>query len=307
MVNFMCRAFKGCMALCALLFTFFNAGAHATENGLTNYPVGVNTALNGLLPAPGQTYFYNYFQYYKAESFRGSNGKEAVPKFSAEVAVDAPRIVHTWNETLGPFNLSSGVIVPIFHVSTTVVGQKDIKNAVGDVIVHPLMFGYSNPSHNLFMFLAPFDMALPTGAYDKDRIANTGQNHLGFLPNWQTTWFPTAKTEISTSMTAEIYTENHDTNYQSGTVLSGELLLGYSVTDKWQIGIQGFYSKQVTDDELDGEKYLDGFRGQSAALGPQVRYTISPGVAVVAKYQHEFAVENRSKGDRFWIQFAFPI
>ncbi|MNP79333.1 hypothetical protein D3C76_1771450 [compost metagenome] len=84
-------------------------------------------------------------------------------------------------------------------------------------------------------------------------------------------------------------------------------MLGYSVTDKWQVGVQGFYSKQVSDDELDGEKYLDGFRGQSAALGPQVRYTISPGVAVVAKYQHEFAVENRSKGDRFWIQFAFPF
>lgn len=303
----MYKTSKGVVASCALISAMWATSAHSTENGLTNYPVGVNTALNGLLPAPGQTYFYNYFQYYKAESFRASNGKEAIPKFSAEVVVDAPRVVHTWNETLGPFSLASGVIVPIFHVSSTVYGQKDIKNQIGDVIVHPLMFGYTNPDHNFFTFLSPFDMALPTGSYDKDRIANTGQNHLAFLPNWQSTWFPTPKIEVSTGLTAEIYTKNRATNYKSGTVLNGEFGVGYSLTDKWQVGIQGYYAKQVTDDKLDGEKYLDGFRGQSAGIGPQVRYNISPGVAVVAKYQHEFAVENRSKGDRFWVQFAFPF
>lgn len=303
----MFKASYSLVGLCALVLTSMANDVLATENGQTNYPVGVNTALNGLLPAPGQTYFYNYTQLYRAESFRGSDGKASIPKFSAEVVVDAPRVVHTWKQMLGPFTLATGAIVPMFHVSSTVFGEKDVENNIGDVIVHPLMFGYVNEVHNFFTFLAPFDMALPTGEYDKSRIANTGQNHLAFMPNWQATWFPNPKIEISTAFTAEVYTKNHDTNYQSGTVLSGEALFGYSITDKWQVGIQGFYTKQLTDDELDGHTYLDGFRGQAAAIGPQIRYTVSPGVAVIAKYQHEFDVENRSKGDKFWVQFAFPL
>ncbi|MBE8599941.1 transporter [Pseudomonas sp. MAFF 301451] len=121
------REIKSFAVSCALILGLFIANANSTENGLSNYPVGVSTAFNGLLPAPGQSYFYNYAQYYKAESFRDSDGKKTIPKFSAELIVDAPRVVHTWNEPLGPFSLSTGVIVPLLHVSSTVYGQKEIK------------------------------------------------------------------------------------------------------------------------------------------------------------------------------------
>ena len=303
----MSKANHGLMASCVFLSAMSTHVAMATENGVTNFPVGVNTALNGLLPAPGQTYFYNYFQYYRAEQFNDSNRNSSVPKFHAEVIVDAPRIVHTWTETLGPFSLASGVILPIFHTEIAAGGMRQSKSDIGDMIVHPLMFGYTNDAHNFYTFLAPFDMALPTGAYDKNRLANPGQNHLAFMPTIMSTWFPTPKVEVSTAFTAEFYTKNHDTDYQSGTVLSAEGMVGYSLNEKWQVGIQGFYSKQVTDDKLDGHTYQDGFRGQSAAIGPQVRYNITPAVALVAKYQHEFAVENRAEGDKFWVQFAFPL
>jgi hypothetical protein len=55
--------------------------AHATENGLNIYPVGVNTVLDGLAPDPGQTRFYNYTQYYEASKFAGANGNSSVPGF----------------------------------------------------------------------------------------------------------------------------------------------------------------------------------------------------------------------------------
>ncbi|ROM53417.1 phenol degradation protein meta [Pseudomonas poae] len=295
------------LASATLFSGVFGLQSEATENGVTNYPVGVNTVLNGLLPAPGETYFYNYFQFYRAEHFNNSERNSSIPKFHVELVVDAPRIVHTWNQRLGPFTLASGAIMPIFHTEVAAWGMKQTKNDIGDMIVHPLLFGYSNDAHNFFTFLAPFDMALPTGAYDKNRIANPGQNHLAFMPNVMSTWFPTPKVEVSTAFTAELYTKNHDTNYKSGTVLSVEGMVGYSLNEKWQVGVQGFFSKQVTDDKLDGDTYLNGFRGQVAAFGPQVRYNITPAIAVVAKYQHEFAVENRSEGDKFWVQFAFPL
>lgn len=39
------------------------SSVEATENGQTSYPMGVNTVLNGILPPPGETQFYNYTLY----------------------------------------------------------------------------------------------------------------------------------------------------------------------------------------------------------------------------------------------------
>ncbi|MBV6659717.1 transporter [Pseudomonas yamanorum] len=291
----------------ALLSTLHLHLANATENGATEHPVGVNTSLNGLVPDPGQTYMFNYTLFYRAEHFNDANGKSAVPKFHVEMVVDAPRVLHTWEATLGPFTLTSGAIFPIFHQQLAIAGRQQTKNALGDIILHPLYLGYVNQAHNFFTVVAPFDISLPTGDYDKNRIANPGQNHVTFLPNILSTWFPAPRVEVSTAFTAEFFTKNHATDYQSGTVLSTEAMVGYSLTPTWQVAIQGYYSKQVSDDKWQGETYQNGFRGQVAALGPQIRYNFTPRSAMVLKYQHEFAAENRSEGDKVMLQFAFPI
>jgi hypothetical protein len=280
---------------------------YASENGQSSYPVGVNTVLNGLLPAPGQTYYYDYFLVYHAGQFNDGHGDSSVPAFRAHVIVNASRIVHTWETPIGPFTAASGVVLPLANINNAIAGNHEHDTAQGDVIVHSLFLGYTNDAHNVFGFFAPLDVLLPTGEYNKNSIANTGLNHYTWMPSWQNTWFATPNVEVSTGLTAEINAENHDTDYRSGNSATFDWMVGYSLDDKWQVGVQGFYSKQFTDDEIDGDTVLDGFRGQGSAIGPQVRYTISPGVAVALKWQHEFDVENRPEGDRVWFQFAFPL
>ena len=91
--------------------------ASATENGQISYPFGVNTVLNGLLPPPGNTQYFNYSLYYASNRFAGPGGGNAVPGFHLSVVAETPRVVHTWGATFGPFSLSSSAIVPIVIIA----------------------------------------------------------------------------------------------------------------------------------------------------------------------------------------------
>lgn len=229
------------------------------------------------------------------------------PGFHSEALVNAARPVHTWGATWGPFTLSSGVVLPLVHLHLDVPGASGSRTAMGDIIAQPFLLGYSNPSHSFFAFLTT-DVSLPSGAYSVNRLANTGVNYYAFQPNLSLTWFPSPGWELSTTMQVEFHSPNHATNYHSGDVVSLDYVIGYSASSKLQIGLQGYFLKQFTDDTVNGQTAPgDGFRGQAIGIGPQLRYDIGPGAAIAFKYQHEFAVRNRPEGDRLWVQFAFPI
>ncbi|QIE29762.1 transporter [Caballeronia sp. SBC2] len=297
------RRMMAVLALASLL----HLDAHATENGQISYPVGVNTVLNGVLPPPGGTQFYNYTLYYVANKFAGSDGQSLVPGFHLNAFVDAPRVIHTWNINLGPFTLSSGTIVPIFHLHVGSPGGTGNRTALGDIILEPWLIGYSNPSHSFFAFFAT-DVAVPSGAYSVNRVANTGLNTYALMPYLSTTWFPTPAVEISTTALVEVNSPNSATHYHSGAVAALDYLVGYSLNSKVQVGLQGYLLKQFTDDTVNGMPVPGGgFRGQAVAIGPQIRYMWSPAAGIVFKYQHEFAVRNRPQGEKLWMELSFPL
>ena len=93
------------------------AQAWAVEGGATQLPSGSNTVAPAVLPAPGETAYYNYTLYYHADSFKDGNGKDFIPGFNLNVIAEAPRITHTWETMLGPFNLSSNVVLAGNYVS----------------------------------------------------------------------------------------------------------------------------------------------------------------------------------------------
>lgn len=292
---------------CTAMVFFVSANSEATENGQTSYPVGVNTVLNGILPPPGETQFYNYTLYYSANKFAGGDGSSMLSGFRLNAFVDAPRVIHTWGTTLGPFTVSSGAIVPLVHSSVNTPFGGGDRTGVGDIILEPLLIGYSNPSHTFFAFLAT-DVAVPSGAYSSNRIANTGRNTYALMPYLSTTWFPTPALEISTTTLVEVSSPNSATSYHSGVVGVLDYLVGYSVNSKVQLGVQGYVLKQFTDDTVNGASIPGGgFRGQAVAIGPQIRYMWSKNAGIVFKYQREFAVRNRPEGNKFWMELSFPF
>jgi hypothetical protein len=280
--------------------------AVATENGLTSYPIGVNTVLDGVLPPPGATQFYSYTQYYVTNQFSGNQGQGIVPGFRTSLVAEAPRVIHTWSPLFGPFTISSGMVVPIFHLSTRVAGMSGTNTGIGDITISPLYIGYKNAESTVFSYLG-LDITVPSGAYSASRVDNLGRNVFAFVPNFNLTVFPRREIEASLSVNVEFDTKNGSTNYQSGNVASLEYLLGYSITPQIQLGIQGYILSQFSDDRQSDVIVGDGFRGRAIGFGPQVRYNFSPTSAIVFKYQHEIAVRNRATGDRLWVELTFPI
>ncbi|MCX4163626.1 MULTISPECIES: transporter [Paraburkholderia] len=278
----------------------------ATENGLQSYPIGVDTVLDGIVPAPSQTQFYNYTALYTADRFAGPNGGSVVPNFKVNVFVDSARVLHTWGSMLGPFTLTSGIAVPLIHAQTTVPVGGDSRWGLGDVVVHAMKFGYSNESHSLFSILT-FDFSLPTGSFSNTKIAATGTNYYAFIPNMSVTVFPVSNVEFSATGGWEINSPNHKDGYHSGNVLFLDWVAGYSISPQLQLGVQGYALRQITDDTLNGNVVEDGFRGRVFAIGPQIRFNITPTSGVVFKWQHEFAARNRPQGDRLWIELTFPL
>jgi len=59
---------------CIVSVLFANV-ALATENGQLNYPIGSNTVLNGIIPERGNTQFYNYNLFYRADKSARSDSR----------------------------------------------------------------------------------------------------------------------------------------------------------------------------------------------------------------------------------------
>ncbi|MCY1392100.1 putative MetA-pathway of phenol degradation [compost metagenome] len=283
----------------ALLCGFFSGAVSATQNGVTSYPIGVDTVLNGLVPAVGQSYLYSYSQFYTASELNDSDGKDSVPGFKLSAFAQAFKVAHTWGSS-GNYTIGSFAVVTALSLSLHAAGDKDRDTGLGDTIVSPLILGYQNPERGLFAYLSPVEFSLPTGNYSKNSLANVGAERYAYMPNIDATWL-SGNWELSSSVVFEVPFRSRSSDYKSGRSVNVDYLLGYSLSQDWQVGLQGYSFRQVSDDRLEDERFFDGYRGKANASGPQVRYTIKPGVAIVAKYQKEFSVENRPEGDKFWV------
>ena len=174
--------------------------------------------------------------------------------------------------------------------------------------LQPVPLTYSNPSHTLFSYLGS-NICAPDGAYTATRAVNIGLNHWSFAPDFALTWLATPRTQASLQGIMEFNAQNDATKYKSGTAVSFDYGLDhmpFEAYKRFHVGIGGYACQQFTDDTVNGKVFNNGNRGRVVSIGPQLRFDWRMG-GIVAKWQKEFAVENRTAADRFWIQFAVPI
>ena len=302
-------ASRSVLALAVVAAGFCSCGAWASETGATNFPIGVNTAAAALFPPAGGTEYYNYNVVYKAGSYQATLGNPNPLDFHTLVFVEAFRINHTWANLTPDITLGSGLALNFIHQSITVAGRHgDNGFQFGDPAFIPYFFDFHVlpnlwVSHILNIFPS-------WGQYSRSRLANAGLGFTTFAPEVALTYLPTPRWEVSLDAWAGFNMKNTSTNYQTGNEFNMDYLLGYRPLMKrvpgLQFGLVGYVYTQWTDDALNGVRVGDGNRGHVLAVGPQIRYDIGQG-GLIAKWEHEFGVQNRSTGDRFWVQFAVPL
>lgn len=258
----------------------------------------------------GGTGFYSYSQIYESRRLNDGEGKSIDPNFSVTVMAEAPRLVHNWGTRVGPFFVASAIITPITNVRIRAFGQRDESTGFGDPVISPVYLYHVNAKGNFFAYFGP-DIYVPIGKYDKNRLATNSAHYWAIAPNASVTWLPNKKLELSTTIYSEFNWRNRATNYKTGSSASVDAAVAYRVSDKLprlKVAVQGYAHKQFGKDKIGDAVVGDGNKGQAFALGPQVSYDIAGGRGgLLVKYQREFGVENRSLGNRFWFEVAFPL
>lgn len=279
--------------------------AQAAEGGLSNFPFGAQTAYAAFLPPPGETFFYGYTLFYSADSVRDTHG-DRIPGVEVDVIAVAPRIVHSWKTPLWGFKLSSGLVFEGLYAKVKAPGAEDDKTGPTLISIEPL---YLTRSVGSWHFLTGPLIYIPVGSYDRNALANSTFNYGSLAYQGSVTWTPTPDWDLSLNLAFEFKDKNDDTDYRSGTQSGLTFGIGHRPFEdkRWDLGISGFVSRQLSDDEQGGRTVGDGNRTRKFAIGPKLVYWLTPSAAIVTQWHREYGVRNAPRGDLLWVEVAFPL
>ncbi len=274
----------------------------ATEGGGGAYLNGAEGFLAGALPPPGW-YYLNYLVHYSADRLNDGNGNEAPIDFQLDVTANASRFLYMSDKALLGGTLGAHALISLMHASVDTSLGDDTKSGVGDLTVGPVLaWHFSKQLHAA----AGLDITAPVGAYDEQDLANLGRNYWTVEPIFAVTWMADNGLEASAKFMYDFNTENTDTEYTSGQEFHFDYGVGYQI-NAWKIGAQGYYYKQITDDDGPGADANDGNKGLVFAVGPAVKYDFKSGGFIELKYVKEMEAENRPEGDKLLCKLVVPF
>lgn len=303
-----------CTSLCGAVASLPAARAY----DLPPVNLGLTSFLDGGPPAGPGFYFTGYLQYYYADRFNDSDGnKLPFPNPSLNAWAALSQFIYQSDQPVlldGKWGLD--VIVPIVHLEADYSQPGPFPNdnagGLGDLVVGPFLqwdpvMGAAGP---VFMHRVEFQFLLPTGKYDNDHAINPGSNFFSFNPYWAVTYFISPKLTTSVRLHYLWNAKNDDPNRnlnaedtQAGQAVHANFALDYQILPQLRIGLNGYYLKQITDTEVDGNNVKNS-REQVLGLGPGLLYHISKDDHLFFNTYFESQVENRTQGDRFILRYV---
>jgi len=276
----------------------------AAEGGSSVYPTGVETVMPGLMPPPHKTIFEEFDNFYQANGLMDAKGHSLVPGFHLRVTAVAGKLVHNWGvKALGGVLVSS-VAVPVLYEHLTGPFGSVQKTGMGNPDIGVLDVAYAKGSWHWWYGLDAFTPGAP---YNKNDMLNPGQHNYAAAPSGAFTYLPHhGATEISSRFEYIVNFTDPADQYRSGHVFNWEYDGMQNITKKLAVGVNGYALQQTTDDRQYGLAVPGGDRMRALATGPELRYHAGRAELIV-KYQKEFAVENRPRGNAFWFQVGVPL
>lgn len=257
--------------------------------------------------------------------FSGSIGKGiSVPvagtvttDISAELSLTPITLLKVWDTGKGRWNFASSVTVPVVwnRVSATVAAGNfsntisQSKSGVFDILFTPITAGYhfSPTSHMAFSL----GVWAPTGGFETGRLANTGLNYWTVAPTMAyTALVPSQGFEFSAQAGVQFNTRNTATDYKSAPLVTLDLLAQKSLGSGFSIGGNFSLVQQIGDDKGPLADRLNGFVGQSVALGPMLGWSGAIGgrpVEATLRWMPTLISERRLSGDTILFTFSVPI
>jgi hypothetical protein len=153
------------------------------------------------------------------------------------------------------------------------------------------------------------DVMAPTGQYDTKYTANVGANSWAFNPYWAMTFLPTPALEFSTRLHYLYNGRNTDPGYgpairdvQAGQAVWANFAASYQVLPNLNVGVNGYWFRQITDDKLNGGRdpvggvMARGMRTTDLSMGPGALWKAGPKTLVFANVYLPVTLRNTSGG-----------
>jgi hypothetical protein len=293
-----------CLAGSFITGLLLSGEAYATENGVSVYPLGVDTVLGGMMPPPKETKFFVFESFYSANEKDNSVGQSVVPEFKVRVFASAVRVSHNWGVPVLGGMLESIFAVPVVYEQLHIAPGKYDKAGISNVDLSPVVVGYNKGNWHWFYRC---DFVLPGASYAKSDALNIGQHNSAIGPAGAFTYLSN-KARWEASSKVNYFVNFHGAaNYRSGNELIWEYAAMRGIARKVSIGVNGYLYQQVTDDQKNKIAVAGGNRGRDLAIGPAARFTLGKQSGFTVKYTHDTLVENRPRGGSLWFQIGFPL
>ncbi|WP_142781856.1 transporter [Agrobacterium sp. T29] len=299
----------------ALSFMASIGTADAGEGGGSNLMLGGTTFQTPVFPETG-FYYSNYINYYHASRLNDGDGNNVVPDLSLNAVVDYNQFVYVTPFELGDMKFAVGAVVPLATVRQDAGGVTSRETGLADILIQPLIVGWEQGNFHVAFVQGVF---LPTGQYDPNSQVNIGRNTWAYQPQLSLGYIDPQGWEATATLSYVTNSKNKDAmisllnptgaDYRSGNELGIDFAVGYNFTPNFEIGLTGYYYKQLSDDKISDpasnqalQDFANGLRGQVAAIGIGARYLTSFG-EFYAHVDREFAARNRTQGTSAWIRW----
>lgn len=264
---------------------------HVSVSEPNGINIGGTSFFDGLGTYKPGFIYEQYFQYFHFNAINGSNG-EASPAFkgtSISSTVSLNQLIY-----VSPYHLFGGVLgmtalQPFTNLNASFVSDSPAKldantgTGVGDLTWGPFL-AFPPIMLNGRPFFAhrfEFDVISPTGTYNPSLDINPGSGSWSIAPYWAMTLLPTAKTEISARFNYLHNFVNNDpasseplpagTTTQAGDAAWVNFTASYELFPKFNAGLNGYYFKQFTGNQVDGVTQSGG-QEENLSLGAGASY-----------------------------------
>lgn len=264
----------------------------ATFSG--HYPSGAEGVKGASLPPPG-FYLRDYNLFYWADDFPGGP-----PGFDAFAYIQAPRAIYMTDFKILGANYGLDLLIPFYYgkvkYDTPGGAISDSTFTMGDLQFEPLLLGWH---YKQFDIGAGYAFWAPTGDYNKDGQRPSRLLGKGFWSHMFTgglTWYPDQEKTWSVSALNryEIHMENNDLDYTAGDTWTIEFGLAKSVTKYLDLGVAGYYQKQVTGYSPSSAGSMDSVFG----IGPEISGLCPKlGLFTSLRYIFEIDAKDRPEGN----------
>lgn len=254
----------------------------------------------GYVPGPG-IYFEDFPIYYSGSANQiQPNLTEGVITNILELTAVSP-----W-EVFGG-KVWGGIYIPLTYAWLKSDALSANQGWVSDPYFVPFGLGWEAGYVHVNLFEG---LNVPVGQYSSSGVINLGRDYWASDTNLAASWVSSKiGLDLGLDLGLLINTTNGATDYRTGDEIHLDYTVGMHFSEKVGVAAVGYIYRQITGDSGSGA-VLGSNEGQSNGIGPAFMYAWSPEsnpVTFVAKWIHEFGVQNRFQGNYFELSLALRL